>query len=361
MHAQKHIHVAYIVAAGLLLCVGVGGGVQGHEFTVGPEEMVPAPSGGLPIYRFCPDGHIPFFMDADHFQMYWAGSTSYRSVGASLTAMEDAQVVLEPGPKGSYDNGGAWLNAVFKERSGAKRLIGFYHAEDHTFDGDPWSKYTAWKSIARCTSSDGGITWQKDRQIITSNRLKPRDPAWGGCGDFCVVRDEAHRRWLCFYQEHFLCVAVSDDDLGKPGTWHKLYQGSFSEAGLGGRSTPIQGLDDYAGGNPSVHFNTHLKAWVMVWGTWDQGSPHPNSVWLAYSEDLLVWSRPTLLVQAPANGRCWYPTIIGRSDVLAGEQAWLCYAHFADKSAAKRKFVVRQITFKRVAGGEARTSGQRRS
>jgi hypothetical protein len=92
--------------------------------------------------------------------------------------------------------------------------------------------------------------------IITSSRAKPEKPTWGGCGDFCIVRDENRKRWVCFYQEGRLCVAVSEDEDGKPGTWQKYYRGVFSEPGLGGQNAPLPSLAKYAGGNPSVHF-TH--------------------------------------------------------------------------------------------------------
>ena len=310
---------------------------------LGPIEIVPEPDPGLPGYRFCPDGHISFLRDGDRFQMYWPGSTTYRTRGRSVMAMATAQPVLEAGLPGSFENGGAWLNSVFR-RSGNK-LVGFYHAEDHEFEGDPQSQYVAWKSIACCLSSDNGLSWQKEGQILTSSRPKPRQPSWGGCGDFCVVRDEKHARWLCFFQQHALCIACSEDPLGKPGTWRKYYRGDFREPGLGGRSSPIAGLVDHAGGNPSVHFNTYLQRWVMVWGTWERTSPRPESIWLSTSDDLLKWSAPQVLVAARGEERCWYPTIIGDSDVSAGQKALLCYAYFPDKTKAHREFVAREITF----------------
>lgn len=320
-----------------------GTGLRAQEVDLGPVQIVPAPD-GLRDYRFCPDGHISFLRDGDQFQMYWAGSTTYRTRGLSVMTMTDAQPVLQPGSRGSFENGGAWLNSVF--RLAGNKLIGFYHAEDHEFEGDPASRYVAWKSIACCFSADNGLHWQKERQILTSSRSKPQQPMWGGCGDFCVVRDEKNRRWICFFQEHNLCMASSEDPLGKPGTWRKYYHGRFIEPGLGGRSTPIEGLEAHAGGNPSVHFNTYLKKWVMVWGTWEKSSTSPDSIWLSSSNDLLKWSAPQVLVAAQGAQRCWYPTIIGDSDVSAGQKSLLCYAYFPDKSKSRRHFAVRQITFK---------------
>ena len=265
-------------------------GVVAQEFSLGEPKTLADPRPGLPIYKFCPDGHIAAFKDDSGWQMYWAGSTSYRTHGPSILASEDPQVVLRPGPKNSHDNGGAWLCSVF--RDGDQRLIGFYHAEDQEFSAKPSSRFIAWKSICHCTSSDHGKTWEKGGQIITSSSTKPAKPTWGGCGDFCIVWDPNEKCWVCFYQEHFLHVAMSREHDGKPGTWKKYFDGKFEEPGLGGRQTPIPGLEDHAGGNPSVHFNTFLDRWVMVWATWDQSSPHPNSIWMSTSSDLQKWASP---------------------------------------------------------------------
>lgn len=327
----------------LLLCCGALANAQ--QFSLGESRVVPAPKPALSIYPFSPDGHISYFKSGNQFQMYWPGDPSFRSIGDDLFDMNYARAVLFPGDKSTFDNGGAWLYSVFPQ--GDNHLIGFYHAEDHEFKNDPASHFIAWKSIALATSDDNGITWKKQGQIIRSSKSKPADPAWGGNGDFCVVWDFANTRWVCFYQEHYLCMAISSDPDGKPGTWKKYFQGSFSEPGLGGRNSAIPDLRDFAGGNPSVHYNTYLKKWVMVWHTWESSSPHPNSIWISTSKDLLKWTPPKVLLAAQGKERLWYPTIIGDSDVQAGQKAWLLYAKFADKLTSDREFVAREITFEK--------------
>jgi len=336
------------IVPALLLIVFLSRGMsaQGQSFSLGPVQTVPNPEPALPTYRFCPDGHISLLKDGDDLQMIWAGGTSYRTRGRSIFQMRGPEAVLKPGPAGSYDNGGAWLFAVF--RQDANSLIGFYHAEDHEFIANPASKFIAWKSAALCKSDDDGKTWRKHGRIITSAVEKPAQPTWGGCGDFCVVWDGANSRWACFYQEHFLCLAVSADRDGKPGSWKKLYDGDFMEPGLGGRNSSLAGLEGHAGGNPSVHFNSFLDKWVMVWGTWDRGSPSPNSIWLSTSDNLVNWSPPRLVVEASGRTRFWYPTILGGSDVEAGEKALLCYAYFPDKNRSEREFRAQEIVFKKA-------------
>lgn len=299
---------------------------------------------GVPVYPWFPDGHISFFKDGDQYQMYWVGSTTYRTLGQDVATMQSPAIaVISKGGKGAIDNGGAWLMSVFRQTE--NELIGFYHAEDHEFAPDPTSQFTAWKSIALCTSSDNGITWTKQGQIISSSTTKPSVPTWGGNGDHCVVWDSASNRWVCFYQEHFLMTAISYDLDGNPGSWYKYYDGDFTENGLGGKNSPIPSLMNHPGGNPSVHYNTYLKMWVMIWHTWEGHSPSPKSIWISTSIDLLDWTSPQLVVSASENERIWYPTIIGDSDVSANQDARLYYAYWPDSNNWNRQFIRRSIHF----------------
>ena len=134
-------------------------------------------------------------------------------------------------------------------------------------------------------------------------------------------------------------MAMSEDPEGKPGSWYKWYEGDFSEPGLGGKETPIAGLRSRPGGNPSVHYNTYLKKWVMVWHGWD-----PPVIYIATSIDLIEWDEPHLLVESAVGGRAWYPTVIGETDREAGKKARLYYADIAADFSA-RKFIGRDIEF----------------
>jgi hypothetical protein len=322
----------------------VGAAIAAQQFSLGPVRTVPNPRPGVPEYWLYPDGHIALLPDGEDIQMYWAGSTTYRTLGRSIFSIGEPRAVLKAGPRGSFDNGGAWLYSVFRQDK--DQLIGFYHAEDQEFTANPASHFIAWRSVVLCDSADNGKNWRKQGQIITSSRQKPDQPTWGGCGDFCVVRDEKQQRWVCFYAEHYLYMAASSDRNAAPGSWKKYFDRALSEPGLGGRQTPIEGLAGHAGGNPSVHFNSFLGKWVMVWETWDQGSPSPDSIWLSTSDDLQRWTSPKVVVPARGRERHSYPTILGNSDVSAGEKAWLCYASFSDKAKSERQFVAREITWR---------------
>lgn len=333
------------IAAVVLLFSGSLGQAQSYtNFTIelGGTNLVPDAVPGIPVYPWFPDGHITLLPDGDSFQMYWAGSSSYRSVGTSIYSQvrsPAATAILSKGASSNdFDNGGAWLMSVFRQDGDS--LIGFYHTEDHVWPGYT-SPGTAWKSTAYCWSTNNGVSWTKGGQIITSSTPKPAVPTWGGSGDSCVVYDGKNSRWVCFYQENYLFVAISTNTPPLPGTWKKYYNGAFSEPGLGGLGTPIPDLKKYAGSNPSVHYNTCLKRWVMVWHTWNG-----TGLWLSTSENLVQWTPPVNLVPAAVPERCWYPTIIGQTDVLAGEQALICYARWPDLNNWPRQFISRSIRFR---------------
>ncbi|MFH6768820.1 T9SS type A sorting domain-containing protein [Gaetbulibacter aquiaggeris] len=294
-----------------------------------------------PHIAYYPDGHISVLPDGNEYIMFWAEFESHRSVGS--TQFVEDQIALQPnnavfGRRGNfdtYDNGGSWLMSVFREQN--NDFIGFFHAEDH------WYPHTtndiAWKSIGVTYSNDKGITWETGNQIITSATPKPATPTWGGTGDCCVVWDHINNRWLCYYQEQTISMAISTDPKGAPGTWKKYYFGGFTEDGLGGRQSPLPGLSSAPGGNPSVHWNTYLMKWVMVWHGWN-----PTNIYISVSADGIVWDTPKSIIVSEIGGRAWYPTIIGDTDVEAGEVAKIYYADIAP-DFSYRKFKSRTITF----------------
>jgi len=334
----------------IILMVGRVLVAQDALFTLGEPTIVKNP--GVPIYPWYPDGHISFLQDGDHHQMYWVGDITYRTLGQDVISMQKPVIaVLGKGEKGSFDNGGAWLMSVFRKNE--NELIGFYHAEDREFDADPTSQFISWKSIALCTSVDNGVSWTKQGQIISSSIPKPNVPTWGGNGDHCVVWDSVRSRWVCFYQEHYLMLAVSESANAEPGSWFKYYNGEFTEEGWGGKNSPIPSLMTVPGGNPSVHYNTALDRWVMIWHSWEGQSSYSKSLWLSTSEDLMNWTPPQPVLVAEEIEKYWYPTIIGESDVLAGQDAWLYYAYWPDFNNWQRQFIRRSIHFEKSVGIQA--------
>lgn len=322
------------------LCCLFAVAVNAQEFSLGAARKVPEPRPVLPIYKNSPDGHCALLRDGSSLMMFWPGEDSYRTTGTSVFEMKNCVKVLPRGSREDFDNGGAWLYSVFQRGSG--RMLGFYHAEDHRFPLSPASDFTAYKSIARCTSADSGLTWKNREQVLTSHRPKPQRAAWSGLGDHCTVWDGKSRRYLCFFQESGkLCMAMSADPEGRPGSWFKWYKDGFTEPGLGGRATPIPSLARHSGGNPSVLWNTFLDRWVMVWHRW------AGDIWISTSKNLTDWSPPKLLLAKPSKrGKVWYPTMIGDSDLVGGESVKLLYAEFPDKKLPARRFLARDLVFR---------------
>ena len=306
---------------------------------LGEGKIVPDLSPKVPAYEFFPDGHITVLKQADLTYMYWAGFSSYRSVGTSLESLklDPLTPVLTNGNKGDFDNGGAWLMSIHP-KSDNSNLIGFYHAEDHLFSFEENPNKIAWKSIAICESIDSGISWQKAGQILTSANTKPSVPTWGGNGDHCVVRD-TNGRWFCFYSEHNIRIAVSEDPEASPGTWFKYYESYFNQPGLGGQSSPIEGLKSSPGGNPSVHYNSYLETWAMVYHTWSGDLVYSSS------HNLVDWDNPISLIPNHSMEKTWYPTIIGETDIVVGQDGTLYYGYWPDKNKNVRELTKRDIKF----------------
>lgn len=67
--------------------------------------------------------------------------------------------------------------------------------------------------------------------------------------------------------------------------------------------------------------------------------------------DLIQWDAPILVVPPAPGERLWYPTIVGTSDVIAGQVADLAYAYFPDAlDLSRRQFVRQSIQFSVAAG-----------
>lgn len=335
-------------------------GTQGQNFSysLGNRDALKNEA-DVPVFPWFPDGHIPVLAEPDNDQyiMYWSEYENYRSFGDF--PFPEYQYTLSPEEPvfggrlemERWDNGGSWLMSVFRQEG--DNLLGFYHAEDH------WVVATnpqgiAWKSIARTTSGDNGVSWSEGELIITSATTKPETPTWGGAGDNCVIWDHNNNRWLCYYQEHWLMMAVSYDVEGKPGTWFKYYNGAFNQPGLGGESSPIPGLISIPGGNPSVHYNSYLERFVMVWHSWVS-----TSIYISTSIDGVVWEQPRLLEANSGSRRAWYPTIIGQSDTEAGKIARLYYADIAT-GFTSREFVSKALVFDKEEAYHPQTAWQRR-
>jgi len=120
--------------------------------------------------------------------------------------------------------------------------------------------------------------------------------------------------WNTSYPDAIYVARAPVSSDGAPGSWEKYYNGSFSQPGLGGLSTAVQGRpteNDIFSGAPAVSYNTYLQKYLMVFDSavgWHY----------ATSADLVNWTLDNQIFTFPYNlttlttGDTWYdyPTLI---------------------------------------------------
>ncbi|MCB0017707.1 MAG: hypothetical protein KDE09_07945, partial [Anaerolineales bacterium] len=186
---------------------------------------------------------------------YLANSTTVGYIGGSLETLRlFSSAVLQPGT--GFDSCGAWLNSAWQDDSLTRA---WYHAE--TACNYPETH----KSVAYAESYDGGQTFIKPNypanQVITApaNYTHPDEDDEGDhhvlqVGNYLYLYFIPSRDWqLRLARSHI-------DDGGLPGTWHKYYNGSFSEPGLGGESSPLDPTGALT--RSWISFNTYLNAYM---------------------------------------------------------------------------------------------------
>jgi hypothetical protein len=166
----------------------------------------------------------------------WAidGNHPYDMGGAGVA-------VLKAGPPNTPDSCGQWIVHVELE---GKTLYGWDHNETACDYGKFGQTHA---SMVMAISSDFGLTWKTEGPIVTG-----ADPPADGkeTGDSCanVVRgnDGYDYAWCLHNGGHswdggygFFARAPTSDP--GPGQWKKYFNGSWSEPGVGGKSSPIDG------------------------------------------------------------------------------------------------------------------------
>ena len=176
------------------------------------------------------------------FRGFTAGGTTWAIDGSHPYDMEGAGVaVLKPGPPNTPDSCGQWI--VHVELRG-NILYGWNHNEtacNYARDGQTHA------SMTLATSTDYGLHWRIEGPIITGT-TPPTDGKETGdsCGnvvrspdgyDYAYCSHNGGHSWDGGYG--FIARALSSDP--GPGKWRKYFNGAWSEPGVGGKSSPIQG------------------------------------------------------------------------------------------------------------------------
>jgi hypothetical protein len=341
--------IAGILAAAL---TGCGSGIpQNPAFTVtlsGNAQSVLSPV--TPDLRFTPDEHMPFLRQPGGAYRLWAsGGGSYGtwlfSTPDLYTLGTPTSVFLPAGPgTTAFDADYAGPGSVFPASNGTDLLM-IYHAENHLYSGVDYPGTPFYAGIGLARSSDGGVTWQREGEIISGHDPQQPTQSSPGAGAATPTAIESHGYIYVVFHETDLqsnvagfAVArapISSD--GAPGAWQKYYQGSFSTAGLGGSFTPLNIVLDpttpHDQRQPQVSFNVYLHEFVMV-------AVGNGGIYILPSQDLVHWSPGKLVLPAPApdaqagadNGpRNWYPTLASPgsspTDQITSQTGYLYYVN----------------------------------
>ena len=124
---------------------------------------------------------------------------------------------------------------------------------------------------------------------------------------------------------------------------YKWHQGQWDEPGIGGHVTPFftaavdwhcEQVDALWG--PSVHWNTHLNAWVMLLNRAEDKEWAQEGIYISFNKELSEpngWSKLLKILDAGKLEKSrWYPQVVGtdaakhETDKLAGRTARLFVA-----------------------------------
>jgi hypothetical protein len=267
-----------------------------------------------------------------------------RDVGTAIPVTK----VLEPSnTPGTYDQRYAGIGGIVRI---GKKIIAVYHSEKPTGGTNEFGIPRFYASIGVAVSHDNGMSFQKLGPAITG---KPEDPNWKGTaqgnGDPTLCIDHTGKWLLCYYTEHsrrdpltkkersvITCVARSPiEELGRPGTWNKYFDGDFSEPGLGGRDSEV--MNCWA---PNVTYLNELKRYIMV--------GNRGAVGFADSSDGLKWSKPTPLrnvADLPVGEFAWHSSLHIFKSTATTSTGYVVYGYGRDGKATPTCHGL-EITFK---------------
>lgn len=274
-----------------------------------------------------------------------------------LSAGDDMSRLVDPVQVSFHTppSAGIWFESVVPDVDGT--WYGFYHNELPAMECDEDPRRMI-PRIGAARSRDFGTTWEDLGVILEA----PRDTFdctsvntyfVGGVGDFTVILDQTSSYLYLFFSQYWnrderQGVAVArmpwadrDDPSGKMAVWHG--NGAWTPPrAVGPRrryvyppGRPIyratdewhrdESVDAYWG--PSVHWNTHLRQYVMLLNrartsTWEQ-----EGIYVAFARQLdnpRSWSTPQQVI----SGGPWYPQVLGMevgtgTDRIAGRRARL--------------------------------------
>lgn len=317
------------------------------QIAVGPPTLVIDPGEG---FYFSPDAAFPYFPSADAKTKVavWGPGRPTRYTGSSLDDMvqsgpHPAPVTRAPGIGAGWDSAGTWMLAASRAPDGT--LVALTHVEDHTFsDGGKGE----WNSSGIQISRDDGKSWTNLGQIC--GEAKPDRARYGGLDIRVMVWNRGRRAWIGYSGAY---AFESKDPHAAPGTWYGYRDGAFSQ--LIDPKKPAPPLSEAPGltnGGPqgvtwgSLSWNAYLKKYLYVWRA---AGPSPMTVTMALSGDGLHWDLPTTLFALPPpvpDGHALdYPTLVGASSSLTGQDCTLVYAKVPSTGLRRKDMIEHWVHF----------------
>jgi hypothetical protein len=324
-------NVAALAVATLLMpLVSLHAAGDSERIELGPQETALADNAlGL---RYFPDGRLVIVRTKpDCRALVAAGVASFLLEGPEMGKFTKASRVLEKGRPGEFDNSYAGINAAARAPSG--ELLAFYHAEDQegmrtVGNGIPGF----YCRVALAVSKDEGRTFEK-RGPVLSGQL-PKDVNGRGdqgVGEPWVVAEPKGQFLFAYYTSHErvngrgvqICMArcPAAQALTTEG-WRKFHAGGFTEAGLGGKDTPVvtSGRQDADALFPHVVYVRALRQFMMIFclNAWREGGqPECSGICAAFSDDGIRWPRGRMqqiwkvpVIAAIDREVAWHPTFV---------------------------------------------------
>ncbi len=200
-----------------------------------------------------------------------------------------------------------WLNGLWIDPADGK----WYATVHMEFNYNPnWPSGRWTRGIGLATSTDEGLNWHYEGDIVTSDNPTKRDEFAGdywdwGVGDQSLYVDAAGGYFYLFYGagwqsksewRDYLSTRVARCEISSkmmPGCWQKWHNGSWSEPGLGGHDTD---LFNNSGIN-AVFYSTYLNKFVAVGQTMIPGR-HDGTFATATDLSTQNWTVPEKFIDA---------------------------------------------------------------
>ena len=382
----RRICLSSICVVGLLMTgLATSGVADDLKVQVGKQTTVlPATSNGL---QYFPDESLGMLSTHPLAFLCCANEKTYFFFGRNWQDVRPISMVIDHGEKGSFDNGYVGVGGVYKA---GHQILAFYHAEDRenikSSNADYYNIKPFIASIGVAVSNDGGRTFRKLGQVLTSKHPRKEDSLDAGIAQPTVCVDKTNQYLMMWYVDssrykpggYQICVARCPiTEQGQPGHWKKYCNGDFSEPGLAGDESHLV-LSRHHYNHVADPHVTYCKQWdkyLMVFSVAQYPETlkgkeveHPkiSGIYLATSSDGMQWDEAvqvcashTILIRGLA---CAFrPTLIIETSTSNVVRGLLIYSYTPQwpesEYMVRRPITISKISVTNVSG---RSAGSRK-